>query len=249
MAPARVTVVFEDTGPGIPEANRGRIFDPFFTTKEPGKGTGMGLAVCQTIVQSHDGEITFDSAPERHALLRVVSALATAVAGSIEPTRTQWPSTLNEPSTDAASILVVDDDREMANLLCDVLREAGYNARSANSGADALARCARTVPTCVITDVRMSGMSGHELQTELHELVPGSAGGDHHRIRIDRVRGRVDEARRRRLHHQALSQRSSFCCWSRGCWKIANCARRSAACAAIWRAATASPTSLPPIRK
>jgi two-component system, NtrC family, sensor kinase len=60
---ARITVVFEDTGPGIPEPNRSRIFDPFFTTKEPGKGTGMGLAVCQTIVQSHDGEIAFESGP------------------------------------------------------------------------------------------------------------------------------------------------------------------------------------------
>ncbi len=57
----RVRVVFEDTGPGIPGSNHGRIFDPFFTTKEPGKGTGMGLAICQTIVQSHDGEITFES--------------------------------------------------------------------------------------------------------------------------------------------------------------------------------------------
>ncbi len=60
---ARVTVLFEDTGPGIPESNRGRVFDPFFTTKQPGKGTGMGLAICQTIVQSHDGQIGFESDP------------------------------------------------------------------------------------------------------------------------------------------------------------------------------------------
>jgi two-component system, NtrC family, sensor kinase len=57
----RITLTFEDTGPGISETNRNRIFDPFFTTKESGKGTGMGLAVCQTIVQSHDGEIAFES--------------------------------------------------------------------------------------------------------------------------------------------------------------------------------------------
>jgi signal transduction histidine kinase len=62
---SRITLVFEDTGTGIPEKYRSRIFDPFFSTKEPGKGTGMGLAVCQTIVQSHGGEISFESAPER----------------------------------------------------------------------------------------------------------------------------------------------------------------------------------------
>jgi len=59
----RATVTFSDTGPGIPEQHRNRIFDPFFTTKAPGEGTGMGLAVCQTILQGHNGEISFESAP------------------------------------------------------------------------------------------------------------------------------------------------------------------------------------------
>ena len=60
---SRITLIFEDTGPGVPEPYRERIFDPFFTTKEPGEGTGMGLAVCQTIVQSHNGKIAFESGP------------------------------------------------------------------------------------------------------------------------------------------------------------------------------------------
>ena len=54
-------IVFEDTGHGVSPLNAGRVFDPFFTTKETGVGTGMGLAVSQSIIRDHSGEITFES--------------------------------------------------------------------------------------------------------------------------------------------------------------------------------------------
>jgi signal transduction histidine kinase len=56
-------IVFEDTGHGVSPLNAGRVFDPFFTTKETGSGTGMGLAVSQSIIRDHSGEITFESGP------------------------------------------------------------------------------------------------------------------------------------------------------------------------------------------
>ena len=55
-----VTVSIGDTGCGIPEAIRMRVFDQFFTTKEVGRGTGQGLALARSIVEKHDGKISFE---------------------------------------------------------------------------------------------------------------------------------------------------------------------------------------------
>jgi len=60
----RARITFADTGPGVPAQVRSRVFDPFFTTKEPGKGSGMGLAVSQSIMRDHGGELSFESSPE-----------------------------------------------------------------------------------------------------------------------------------------------------------------------------------------
>lgn len=61
---------FHDSGPGVPEADRGRIFDPFFSTKEPGAGSGLGLAVCRSILQAYGGDVTL-LPTERGACFRV----------------------------------------------------------------------------------------------------------------------------------------------------------------------------------
>jgi two-component system, NtrC family, sensor kinase len=66
-----VFILFEDNGPGIPEAIRGKVFDPFFTTQPPGKGTGLGLSICYGIVQQHQGSLRVESTPENGARFRV----------------------------------------------------------------------------------------------------------------------------------------------------------------------------------
>jgi len=75
-------------------------------------------------------------------------------------------------STDQATVIVVDDDREMANVLSDVLTEAGYRVLSAGSGKEALTLVKEQDPDLLITDLRMSGMSGHQLQLELKRMAP-----------------------------------------------------------------------------
>lgn len=71
-----VQVSFEDNGPGVDSGNRERLFDPFFTTKEPGKGTGMGLAVSQSIIKDHGGRIEVESVPGRTRFTVVLQLLA-----------------------------------------------------------------------------------------------------------------------------------------------------------------------------
>ena len=78
---SRLTLTFEDTGPGIAPEHRARVFDPFFTTKEPSKGTGMGLAVSQSIIRDHDGEITLDSNPPGTRFV-VIMPIASAEIGN-----------------------------------------------------------------------------------------------------------------------------------------------------------------------
>lgn len=66
-----VIVQVRDDGPGVPESIVRRIFDPFFTTKEVGKGTGLGLTICQRITDAHHGRLEVESSPGQGATFRV----------------------------------------------------------------------------------------------------------------------------------------------------------------------------------
>src|SRR5215470_4847237 len=70
------------------------------------------------------------------------------------------------------TILVVDDERLMASTLAEILENAGYSADTANSGEEALAIIRRSRPDLVISDLKMSGMHGHQLQSEIQRICP-----------------------------------------------------------------------------
>ena len=77
-----VAIAVSDTGPGIPEDLRERVFEPFFTTKEEGRGSGLGLSICQGIVRAHGGEVAVEAGAGRGA--RFVVRLPVLAAGDQE---------------------------------------------------------------------------------------------------------------------------------------------------------------------
>ena len=157
----------EDNGPGIPSDIRSRIFEPFFTTKKVGTGTGIGLALCHRVVESHEGTISVDS----------TVGLGTSFTIRLPAARhcyTVTPS-VDETSADAAntlSVLVVDDETDVANLLADILRNQGHCVETADSGMNALHKIDQNDFDIILSDLRMPNLDGPGLYRALQECRP-----------------------------------------------------------------------------
>jgi two-component system NtrC family sensor kinase len=125
-----VIAEFQDSGPGIKEANR--IFEPFYTTKSVGKGTGLGLSICYGIVKEHGGDISARNAPGGGAIIevRLPSAVQVASAATVAPL-TRRESAL------AGRILLVEDEEAVLEFERDVLSGAGADVTTRMSAEQA----------------------------------------------------------------------------------------------------------------
>jgi PAS domain S-box-containing protein len=162
-----VSMTVTDTGSGIPPQIINRIFDPFFTTKEKGKGTGLGLATVYGIVKDHRGYIAVQSDEGNGTSFEVYLPLSTKTV--------QRVSRVQALSLEGSeNILVVDDDREVLNLLKDILDTHGYNvmtAKNALSATDIFKHHANKIQL-VITDLVMPLMGGQDLIKQLRDTKP-----------------------------------------------------------------------------
>ena len=164
----RVVLEIADSGPGVPAEIAGRIFDPFFTTKAPGQGTGLGLSLCRGIVDGHNGVLRLEATPGGGATFVIelpVGAPAEADAAQRAEAR------LDEAPV--KTILVVDDEPDVAELLAEALRLDGHRVDTANSGTAALDRLLDRSYDLVFSDMKMPGMSGVELYEEVARRRPG----------------------------------------------------------------------------
>ncbi|MCM2257754.1 MAG: response regulator [Vicinamibacteria bacterium] len=157
-----------DTGHGIPAELLPRIFEPFFTTKEPGRGTGLGLAMAYGVMAQHGGAIEVDSQPGLGTTFRLY------LPSFVGPASAPAPAPRNPPVAGGSeTVLLVEDDPALRELIQEVLVEAGYAVQVAAHAEQALAVNSRSSPDVLVTDVVMPGLSGLELARRLRERRPG----------------------------------------------------------------------------
>lgn len=152
--PGGVEIRVEDDGPGIPEKYLSRVFEPFFTTKDVGEGTGIGLALCHRIVQSHNGQITVSQGAEAGTVFRIVLPFVEKVAAQPE---NQTPS---DTPPEAIRVLIVDDEEDVAELNAEILMRAGYEVDVFNHAGEAAESLAAKDYGLILSDLNMPDVDG-----------------------------------------------------------------------------------------
>ena len=156
-----------DTGHGIDEKTMQSIFEPYFTTKEVGKGTGLGLAVVHGIVKRHGGEITVSSELGRGSVFSVYLPMAVIEA---EPSPVEFVSL----PRGTERILLVDDEKILAEMETKMLEKLGYTVTAVTSAPKALElfQAGASEFDVLFTDFTMPELTGLELADEILRIRP-----------------------------------------------------------------------------
>ncbi|HEU5160994.1 MAG TPA: response regulator [Streptosporangiaceae bacterium] len=161
-----VRLSVSDNGRGMSPEVAGRAFEPFFTTKQRGQGTGLGLSTVYGTVKDAGGDVSISSAPGAGTTVRI----ELPVAEESVPMRGEP----GQPCREGTTVMVVEDDDAVRNLVQRILSRSGYQVIEASSPAKAL-RMADTAATSIdvlLADVVMPGMSGVELAEHIRRVRP-----------------------------------------------------------------------------
>jgi PAS domain S-box-containing protein len=192
-----VMLAISDTGCGMGPDTLARIFDPFFTTKEQGKGTGLGLSTVYGIIKQSDGYIWAYSEPGQGTTFKVYLP---QVQGEVSVEAETVPAPVELP-LGSETVLLVEDEDSVRNLVRTILRKNGYTVLEARHGAEALrVAIQHTGPIhLMLTDVVMPLMSGRQLAERLAPLRPD--------MKVMYMSGYTDQAI---VHHGVLEPGTIF---------------------------------------
>ena len=165
-----VCITVTDTGGGIEESVREKIFEPFFTTKEPGKGTGLGLSVVYGIVQGHQGHIDVSSELNRGTTFR----LFLPIPNEPSPEHTRSATEQTAAPGGSETILLVEDESELLEMMDIELRRKGYKVLTARDGIEAVEAFTQSDQRIdlVLSDVGLPRLDGAGLFSTLREFDP-----------------------------------------------------------------------------
>lgn len=152
---ARVRLAIADNGPGIPDAVQARVFEPFVTTKPEGRGTGIGLTLCRTIIAAHGGSIAVATTPGGGCTMVVHLPRAGAPSGQ----------SVLAPGEQAAApaarhALVIDDEPQVAAAIAEILAADGFVVEAADDGRTAIGRLSARDFDVVFCDQHVSDPDG-----------------------------------------------------------------------------------------
>lgn len=164
-----VQVIVSDTGIGMDAAVVQHLFEPFFTTKEPGKGTGLGLAMAYGVLKQHEGHIDVWSEPDHGSTFTLY--LPYHENAHVMPVTKKESHQLPRGSE---TVLLVEDEPLVRFMSARVLTDQGYTVLEASNGDEALrvARSQIQTPHLLLTDLVMPQMGGMDLAEQIEKLFP-----------------------------------------------------------------------------
>jgi len=163
-----VQLTISDSGYGMTAEIKEHIFDPFFSTKGE-LGTGLGLSQVYGFTQRSHGAIDVVTDEGYGAQFKFYFPREIKVS-DVSQKKTE-KITDNTAKKDR-SVIVVDDNKELADLISEILNSSGYQAETANSAFEALSKFKRHVYDVMITDIIMPGLNGYELSSQINQKYP-----------------------------------------------------------------------------
>jgi signal transduction histidine kinase/ActR/RegA family two-component response regulator len=160
-----VALRVRDTGTGMNQETQARMFEPFYTTKEPGLGTGLGLSNVRETTEAASGFIDVQSELGAGSVLTLYFPRTEAHISGVEST---GPMLRKETAT----ILVVDDEPQIREVICAMLSDRGYLVKSADGAKSALALLKSETIDLICTDLVMPDLSGPRLIEEMKRCRP-----------------------------------------------------------------------------